>query len=245
MDGIKSFIFGSKMREAIARRAPPQHLKDEVGPLPQQHVVTYDAFGQPRPKSARHGLYHVLDPNPAVNQSAPAASEIENVAALRATWLDSRQQQNTSSCSKARSKALARNSANHAKIIAAADAITSDRVIVLETIVKIAQNAHKDAKYRSVKSSSKTLQEKVLRLGGGPLLAAVGFEEHGERWELSSEASAEHLQTLSSLLDAAQKLKASAEAPNLDRSCSPISDVTPISDLDLSVLDHLRREPQS
>merc|ERR1712072_232291 len=83
-------------------------------------------------------------------------------------------------------------------------------VIVLETIVKIAQNAHKDAKYRSVKSSSKTLQEKVLRCGGGPLLAAVGFEDRGETWELSSEVCAEHLQTLSSLLDAAQKFEAPA-----------------------------------
>jgi len=138
--------------------------------------------------------------------------EVTNVAAKRAAFLEAQEQHNAPAnmlVSKDRSIALARKMASHAAmradVLAAADGITGDRVIVLQTIVKIVQNAHKDIKCSSVKSSSKTLQEKVLNLGGGPLLMAAGFKNCGETWELSSEASAEHVQTLLGVLEAAQK----------------------------------------
>jgi len=140
----------------------------------------------------------------------PQTAEAISVAAKRAHFLDAQEQQKAKvPVPKDRSIALARKTASfaagRANILAAADGITGDRVIVLQTIVKIVQNAHKDIKYSSVKSSSKTLQEKVLKLGGGPLLMAAGFANCGETWELSSEASAEHGQTLLGLLEAAQK----------------------------------------
>jgi len=147
------------------------------------------------------------------HMEALAAEQIEgriSVAAKRAYFLDAQEQQNaTMSVSKNRSIALARKVAGYAAtrgdVIAAADRITGDRVTVLQTVSRIVENAHKDIKYSSVKSSSKVLKEKVLNLGGGPLLMAAGFTNRGETWELSSEASAEHMQTLLDLLEAAQQ----------------------------------------
>jgi tetratricopeptide (TPR) repeat protein len=139
--------------------------------------------------------------------SLPAASqsiETTSIAAKRAAFLE-KQQQPSTGLRKARSKALAQKGMQHADILAAADAITGDRVIALQTIVKYVQNAHKEAKYRSVKSSSKALQERVLNNGGGPLLIAAGFTDYGETWQFSSEAKPELLRTLASLLEAAQK----------------------------------------
>jgi len=141
--------------------------------------------------------------------AATQTAEVISVAAKRAHFLDAQEQQKAKvPVPKDRSIALARKTASfaagRANILAAAGGITGDRVFVLQTVGKVVQNAHKDVKYSSVKSSSKTLF-KVLALGGGPLLMAAGFEHRGQTWELSSEASAEHVQTLSGLLEAAQK----------------------------------------
>lgn len=114
-----------------------------------------------------------------------------------------------------KAKALAVRSAaavkHRADLETAAYAITDDgdRLIVLQTVIELVENAYKEEKYRSVNASSKVLEERVLGRGGVPLLVAAGFQDCGQAWEFPADAcqgdTHEHLQALRTLLDAVQK----------------------------------------